>query len=347
MKRYSYSQLKDSEKEKIRIEACKEVREKKKTRKQAIVKFNITLASLKSWLSKYDSGGIEALKEQKTGRPIGSGAKLSTKQFDKLKQIIETETPEKYKLPFCLWSREAIQQLIKKIFKTDYSVSHISDIMKQLGFTIQKPRLKYAQQNDLLVNKWIEKEYPALVKRAKKESAEIHWSDETGVQNKANSERSYGIKGKTPVFVKSGKRLKCSIISSVTNQGKIRFMSYQKGLTSNKMINFMKRLIKSTNRKIFLIIDNLPVHKSKEVKDWEERNKEKIELIYLPAYSPELNPTELVNSYLKKIVFKEKHPKDQEELEKQAYRAMRKIQNEEEKVKSLFKHPSVRYARAA
>lgn len=305
------------------------------------------MASLKSWLSKYDAGGIEALKEQKTGRPTGSGAKLSPKQFEKLKSIIEFKRPEQYKLSFCLWSREAIQQLIKKLFKTEYSVSHISDIMKQLGFTIQKPRLKYAQQNDALVQKWLKEEYPEIEKRAKKESAEIHWSDETAVQNKPNCQRSYGIKGKTPVVVKSGKRMKCSLISSVTNKGKIRFMGYQGGLTADTMIEFMKRLTKRSERKIFLIVDNLPTHKSQKIKEWEESNKEKIELIYLPAYSPELNPTELVNSYLKKIVFKEKYPENQSELEKQAHRAMRKIQNEEEKVESLFNHPSVRYAKAS
>ena len=122
-------------------------------------------------------------------------------------------------------------------------------------------------------------------------------------------------------------------------------MGYQGGLTADIMIEFAKRLIKSSKRKIFLIVDNLPVHKSQKVKEWEESNKEKIELIYLPAYSPELNPTELVNSYLKKIVFKEKYPENQNELEKQAHRAMRKIQNEEDKVKSLFEHPSVRYAK--
>lgn len=347
MKRYSYKQLKKEEQEEVRIQVCEEVRAKKITRKQALVKFNITLASLKSWLSKYDTGGIEALKDRKAGRPSGSGAKLSPKQFEKLKNIIESKTPEQYKLSFCLWSREAVQELIKKLFKTDYSVSHISDIMRQLGFTIQKPRLKYAQQNDVLVQKWLKEEYPEIEKRAKKESAEIHWSDETAVQNKANCQRSYGVKGKTPVVVKSGKRIKCSLISSVTNQGKIRFMSYQGGLTANTMIEFAKRLIKSSERKIFLIVDNLPVHKSQKVKNWEEANKEDIEIIYLPAYSPELNPTELVNSYLKKIVFKEKYPKDQEELEKQAHKAMRKIQNKQEKVKSLFQHPSVSYAKAS
>ena len=347
MRRYSYKQLRREEQEKVRIQVCKEVRAKKITRKQALLKFNITLGALKAWLSKYDTNGIEALKEQKTGRPPGSGAKLSPKQFEKLKNIIELKTPEQYKLSFCLWSREAIQQLIKKLFEIDYSVSHISDIMRQLGFTIQKPRLKYAQQNDVLVQKWLKEEYPEIEKRAKKESAEIHWSDETAVQNKPNCQRSYGVKGKTPVVVKSGKRMKCSLISSVTNQGKIRFMGYQGGLTADTMIEFVKRLIKSSERKIFLIVDNLPVHKSKKVKDWEEANKEKIELIYLPAYSPELNPTELVNSYLKKTVFKEKYPEHQRELEKQTHRAMRKIQNEEEKVKLLFNHPSVRYAKAS
>jgi len=305
------------------------------------------LSTLKKWLKRFDEGGEEALREQQLGRPVGSGTKLSKRQFNSLQNLVETKTPEQCGLLYFLWSREAVQSLIWKKFKIKISIRHISEIMKKLGFTPQKPKLEYLERQEDKVKKWIQEEYPKIVKEAKAQGAEIHWSDETGIQNIANDQKSYAPKGQTPVFKKTGRRLKSSIISSVTNKGKIRFMIYAGGLTADKFIEFLRRLIKSAERKIFVIVDNLPTHKTQKVTDWVNTHSEQIRLIYLPAYSPDLNPTELVNGMLKKTVFKERRPKTQKDLDCQARRAMKKMQNQKEKVVALFEHPSVRYARAA
>lgn len=146
--------------------------------------------------------------------------------------------------------------------------------------------------NHKAVQKWLDEEYPALAKKAKKEQAEIHWGDETGLCNDSYHGRSYAPRGQTPAIRVQPRCKRVNLISSVTNQGKVRFMVYEDKMNSKTLIRFMKRLIKDSTKKIFLILDNLKVHHSYVVRDWVENHKQQLEIFYLPSYSPELNPDE-------------------------------------------------------
>lgn len=121
----------------------------------------------------------------------------------------------------------------------------------------------------------------------KVEGAEIHWSDETAVVNTDVRGRSYAPIGKTPVtFAVGGTRQKLSMIATITNQGKTRWMVIDEAFNSDKLIEFLKALIKDARRKVFLILDNLRVHHSKPVKKWAEEHKEKLSCSICPATAP-------------------------------------------------------------
>ena len=104
--------------------------------------------------------------------------------------------------------------------------------------------------------------------------------------------RSYAPRGKTPAIRLPAKPQRINLISTVTNQGKVRFMVYRDTMNAKTLIRFMRRLIKDVDRKVFLIVDNLRVHHSELVHEWLEQHPEQIEVFYLPSYSPELNPDE-------------------------------------------------------
>jgi hypothetical protein len=148
------------------------------------------------------------------------------------------------------------------------------------------------EQNPKAVQKWLAEEYPLMVEKAREESAEIHWGDETGLSNNSQHGRSYAPRGKTPAIRLCAKKERINLISSITNQGKVRFMVYQDMMNAQTLIKFLERLIRDTDQKVFLILDNLRVHHSKAVKDWLDGREQKIELFFLPSYSPELNPDE-------------------------------------------------------
>jgi transposase len=196
------------------------------------------------------------------------------------------------------------------------------------------------------VSRWLEEEYVLILKKSKKEDAEIHWGDETGVRNTSQYGRSYAPIGKTPTKETMAKRLSLNMISTVTNQGKVRFMTYEGTMNSQMFIKFLKRLIKGASKKIFLILDNLRVHHSKLVKEWIDENVESIELFYLPSYSPELNPDEYLNNDLKSGIGLKPSPKDNKQLKSNVKSHMIFLQKNPKRVAKFFHHKSIKYVAA-
>ena len=178
----------------------------------------------------------------------------------------------------------------------------ISEYLKRWGFTVQKPVKKAYAQNPTEVNRWLEKEYPQIHAKAKKENAEIYWGDETGIQNDANRERGFSPRGTPPTLFVEVKKVRLNMVSAISNNGRVRFMLYRNTMTAQMLISFIGRLIKDAGRKVFLILDNLRVHHSKAVKKWLLAHGSQIEVYHLPSYSPELNPDEYLNGALKEKV---------------------------------------------
>ena len=160
----------------------------------------------------------------------------------------------------------------------------VGEYLKRWGFTPQKPLRRAYKQNPKAVKVWLDEQYPAIAKRAKKERAEIHWGDETGLCNDSYHGRSYAPRGETPAIRLHPRCKRVNLISTVTNQGKVRFMVYKDRMNSNTLIKFMERLIKTSDKKIYLILDNLKVHHSYAVRDWLKEHEEKIEIFFLFFY---------------------------------------------------------------
>jgi len=185
-------------------------------------------------------------------------------------------------------------------FGLQLSISTVWRYLKRWDLTPQKPAKRALQKSPEAVKKWLEIEYPAIRDRAKTDKAEIHWGDESGLRSEHQAGKTYGRKGKTPVVPCTGLRFGCSIISTITNRGTLRFMVYQGSLDADKFIIMLSRLLKSVKaEKIFLIVDRHPVHRSARVKKWLEKHCEKIEMFFLPPYSPEVNPDEYLNNDIK------------------------------------------------
>jgi len=293
---------------------------------------------------RYKKEGSKAIKPGRRGRRTGEQRTLSSDQEKEVQKALIDKTPDQIKLPFALWTRDAVKLLIKRCYGIEMPIRTVGEYLKRWGFTPQKPIKRAYEQSPQAVKTWLDKDYPAIATRAKKEKAEIHWSDETGIQTGANRVRGFAPKGETPIIRMVAKKSHVSMISAITNGGKVRFMMYRDAMNSEILIKFMIRLIKDADRKVFLILDNLRVHHGKNVKQWLERNNEKIEIFYLPSYSPELNPDEYLNGNLKNKVHSEEPVRSQEDLEKKTRSFMRTLVRRPAQVRSYFKHPRVAYA---
>lgn len=304
----------------------------------------ISVAHASTIWQKYLKGGIETIKPSKRGRKAGAKRVLDWKQETTIQKMVVDKAPKQFKLPFALWTRTAVRLAIKKLYGIDMPLRTISDYLKRWGFTPQKPVKRAYEQNPKKLRKWFKQQYPEIATRAKQEEAEIHWGDETGINNEAYNARGFSPKGKTPIIDLMSRKSSINMISSITNQGKVRFMLYRENMKSSVFVKFLSRLVKDVDRKIFLILDNHKVHHSKLVTEWLQKHCEQIEVFFLPPYSPEYNPDEYLNSDLKTRIRSGVPAKNVDDLKKKTRSFMRTLQKRPQHVKNYFRHPMVCYA---
>jgi len=292
----------------------------------------------------YERGGMEVIKPKVRGRRHGAKRRLTAEQETAIQKLLVDKTPDQLKLPFALWTRDAVRLMIRQQFNIDLPVRTAGDYLKRWGFTPQKPVKRAYEQDPKKIAQWFETTYPDIAERAKQEQAEIHWGDETGIQSDAYNAKGFAPKGKAPVVRLNAKKNSISMISAITNNGKVRFMLYRETMNGQLLIKFMSRLVKDTDRKVFLILDNLRVHHGKIVTTWLEANRNSIEVFFLPPYAPEYNPDEYLNGDLKQKIRSGIPSRSQNDLTRKTRSFMKTLQKRKHHVKKYFKHPSVTYA---
>jgi transposase len=282
------------------------------------------------------------LQAKRRGRPKRS--RLSGPQASVVVRLITSRCPDQLGLPFCLWTREAVQQLIATRCGLALSVWTVGRYLKRWGFTPQKPLKRAYEQNPRAVTQWLDTTYPTLCRQAHAEGAEIHWGDEMGLRSEHHAGRSYGLKGHTPVLPGSGQRFGCQMISSITNRGRLSFMVFTGRFNATVMLLFLGRLLRHSPRKVFLIIDRHPVHRSRKVQAWVEKHHAQLRVVWLPGYSPELNPDELLNQDVKANAVGRQRPRNQAELMRCVRTYLRSTQKYPDIVRNYFKAKHVAYA---
>jgi transposase len=316
--------------------------EREMSQAAAVRTFGVSKTAVYNWVTKYRSGGKRALKSKLRGRPRRS--RLEGWQAATTVKLITDRCPDQLKLPFALWTRDAVRELLAERFEVDVSVWTVGRLLRKWGFTPQKPLRRAYERNPAAVQKWLDEEYPAIRRTAKREKATIHWGDEMGLRSDHQTGTSYGRKGHTPIIPGTGQRFRCNMISTITNRGQLAFMVFKKRFTADVMIDFMRRLIRHSPQKVFLIVDGHPVHRSRKVTRWIEKHHKQIRLFRLPGYSPELNPDELLNQDVKSNALGRQRPRDQQEMIGQVRSYLRSTQRQPDIVKRYFEEENVAYA---
>jgi len=250
----------------------------------------------KIW-TRYKKLGRRGLEGKKRG--VKGGKKINGVQAAEIRRLIKDKMPDQLKLALGLWTREAVQKLILEKYDIDLSRWQVGRYLKDWGYTAPKPISKAYEQNPKRVAQWLEKEYPAIKRKAKKQKAVIYFEDEVGMRSDHQAGKSYAPKGETPVIKRTGQRFSLNMVSAISNKGHVEFMILDGTFNAGVFIDFLTRLIKHKQHKIFLVVDGHSAHKTKLVKAWLEEHKKRIELFFLPPYSPELNAQEYVNQDLK------------------------------------------------
>jgi len=313
------------------------------TRVKAAEIFGVTRHSVDRWVKAWRVGGAEALNAHKRG-PKGECARLRGWQAATVVRRITDRHPEQLKLPFVLWTADGVRQLIRRRFGVRVSGRTVRRYLARWGFSPQKPVRRAYEQDPAAVRRWLDEEYPAIRAAAKQEKALIYWADEMGVRSDHQAGRSYAPKGQTPSIPGTGQRLGCNVLSALTNRGHLAFMVFKKGFTAAVFVGFLRRLIQQARRKVYLIVDRHPVHRSQKVQRWLDDNAKHIRLFLLPGYSPELNPDEMVNQDVKTNAVGRKRAHNRSQLMRNVRGFLQKRRAQPASVIRYFREKSVRYA---
>jgi len=305
--------------------------------------FDVTESTVYGWQKLYREGGLAALSTK-----IASGRKklLSDKQLLQLRGWILRD-PRQLEFDFALWTRKMVRDLIRRKFGVDYSLQNVGRILKMLGFSPQRPVYQALERDQEKRRIWMEETFPAIRKRAAEEGARIFFADEAGCRTDHHAGTTWAPVGQTPVVIGTGKRQSIGMVSAISVRGAMHWMVFVGSMNSELFIEYLRRLLHDIKGKIFLVVDGAGYHTSKETTDWVKARKNRIELFFLPSYSPDLNPDEWVwknvkNDHIARVV-----PDGSNHLFEIAERALRLLRAAPGKIRSFFADTKLAYIRRA
>lgn len=256
--------------------------------------------------------GPSGTRERRRGRREAESRHLSVEREQDLQRVIGDKRPDQLKLLFALWSRRAVQQLIQDRCGVKLAVRTVGNYLARWGFTPQKPIKKAYEQRPAAVRQWLDEEYPVIAERAKADGAEIHWGD--------------------------GRSMPPAVC------GPTMFKVFDGALNTESVDRFLRAPDQERRLQVFLVLDNLRVHHAKLVKARLAEHQAQIEVFYLPSYSPELNPDEMLNADLKQAVTSKAPARTQGLLRKAAISHLRRLHQIPRSCPEVLQHRPVRYA---
>lgn len=310
---------------------------------QAAATYDVSLRAVSKWMRLVRTGGLRALKPGKRGRLCGSG-RLNARQAQRIRKMVVGKMPDQLKLPFYLWTREAVRRLIEREYGIAMSQTTIGRYLKAWGMSAQKPVRRAYERNDEAIQRWLREEYPAIVKQAKRARATIYWGDEMGLRSDHVSGTCLAPAGQTPIVRATGQRFGCNMISAITNRGALAFMVFTGKFNNPVFIEFLKRLLRHAKGKLYLIVDGHPVHRSRAVNNFVAAHAKRLRWIQLPGYCPELNPDELLNQDVKTNALGKSRPANKAEMIATVRSHLHRRQKQPQVIRNLFQEKHVRYA---
>jgi transposase len=252
-------------------------------------------------------------------------------------------------LDFGLWTRSIVAELIEQKFEIRHGLSAVGALLARLGLSPQKPLQRAYQRDPEAIERWRRETFPAIARQAKAADGEVFFWDEAGFRADTVHGRTWGVKGQTPVVERPGQRQSVSAASAVSARGGFWSCTYEGGLDGGLFITLLRRMMSeargavSRRKPVHLVVDGLPAHKIRRVKDYVASTNGKLTLHVLPGYAPDPNPDELVWSHMKRTGVARTPLRKGENLRAKVEAQLAAIKNMPKLLKSFFKAPSVAY----
>ena len=258
----------------------------------------VTDGAVSQWFSQVDAHDATALlAHPHPGRP----PELTHEQKYLIPDLL-SHGAEAYGFRGDVWTNAHVAKVIAWEWSVNYHRSHVARLLKELGWTPQLPIVRATQRDEKAIALWRQEKWSELKKQARLERKTLVFVDESGFYLLPARVRTYAPRGKTPTLRVFETRDHLSVMSAITAQGQLFTMVRDDSLTSVESVRFLKHLLTQLDRKLMVIWDGSPIHRSQEVKAYLADGATKhIHLERLPPYAPDLNPDEGVWNHLKYV----------------------------------------------
>ncbi|WP_073450259.1 IS630 family transposase [Streptomyces yunnanensis] len=234
---------------------------------QAAELFGVSERSVGTWWRALQAGGRQDLLAAVRPPRAGMGELLDSSARGAVLQALRDYTPADVGHSGVLWTRASVKSLIKLVCGVTMTEQGLGKWLRRHGFTPQRPARRSYRQQPEKVTAWLEEEYPAIKARARREKAELVWVDQCGLRSDtAPPGRSWAPAGQTPLVRVSGRRFRVNIMSAVASRGALWFTVFPGTFTAKTMCAFLDRLATHAERKVHVIVDRHPVHRSKAIR---------------------------------------------------------------------------------
>jgi transposase len=309
---------------------------------QAARTFGVHRLTVGRWWARYQRDGAAALAARKRGAKPQS--LLTPEQESRLLTVLREKTPEDLGLGESLWTRDAVAEWAARELGVTRTRWVWGRWLNAKGFTPQKPARRAYERDPVAVDRWLKVEYPKIEAEAKAEGAEIHWLDDAGLRSDCQAGRGYAPRGRTPVQAVPGRRFSVNYIATVSALGVLRFMVYLGRFNAGVFQVFLTRLLASRSSKVYVVLDGHPAHRAKKVKEWAAARSNRIRLVFLPPYGPELNPAEYLNNDVKGNAQRSGRARDRDQLARKVRSYLTATQRMKATVQAYFRAEHVKYA---
>jgi transposase len=327
--------------ETIRLMAVERVRDGEAP-SAVIASYGFSRTSIYRWLKAAARPGVGLRALQARPAP-GRPRSLTPRQEQQVFRWINGRDPRQYRLDFGLWTRSVVADLIERKFGIRLGLTAVGELLAKLGLTPQKPLQRAYQRDPEAIERWQRETYPAIARQAKADGGEVFFWDESGFRADAVHGRTWGVRGQTPVVERPGQRQSISAASAVNAKGGFWYCTYEGGMTAELFVSLLGKMMRYRTKPVHLVVDGLPAHKTKLVKNYVQSTRGRLTLHVLPGYAPELNPDEAVWSHMKRTGVARAPLRKGERLRDKINAQLAAIKAAPRLVRSFFRAPSVAY----
>ena len=327
--------------ETIRLMAIEQVRDGEAP-SAVIAAYGFSRTTIYRWLKAAAKPGV-GLRALRARRASGRPRSLTPRQEGQVFRWINGKDPRQYGMDFGLWTRSVVAELIDRKFGIRLGLTAVGALLAKLGLTPQKPLQRAYQRDPEAIERWQRETYPAIARQAKAAGGDVFFWDESGFRADAVHGRTWGVRGQTPVVERPGQRQSISAASAVNAKGGFWYCTYEGGLTAEVFVSLLRMMMRHRPKPVHLVVDGLPAHKTKLVKDYVQSTQGRLTLHILPGYAPELNPDEAVWSHMKRTGVARAPLRKGERLRDKIDAQLAAIKAAPKLIRSFFRAPSVAY----